>query len=122
MLVLIMRAYDPPTNQFRIRGHTTTIEATDVAQLFGVPDSGEEVTMEVIDTDPVFLQLRKDYDKKKYDDILNVITSGESGDQFEMLFMMHMLGTFLAPTSSTTPADKLLKVLTSTMNGFGHFD
>ncbi|KAI9102101.1 hypothetical protein K1719_023611 [Acacia pycnantha] len=33
-----------------------------------------------------------------------------------------MLGTFLAPTSSTTPAEKLLKVLTSTMNGFARFD
>ncbi|KAI9084640.1 hypothetical protein K1719_033422 [Acacia pycnantha] len=28
-----------------------------------------------------------------------------------MLFMMHMLGTFLASISSTTPVDKLLKVL-----------
>ncbi|KAI9112890.1 hypothetical protein K1719_016207 [Acacia pycnantha] len=35
-----------------------------------------------------------------------------------MLSMMHMLGTFLAPTSSTTPAEKLLKVLASTINGF----
>ncbi|KAI9109287.1 hypothetical protein K1719_019910 [Acacia pycnantha] len=39
-----------------------------------------------------------------------------------MLFMMHMLGTFLAPTSSTTPAEKLLKVLASTINGFARFD
>ncbi|KAI9111404.1 hypothetical protein K1719_017094 [Acacia pycnantha] len=46
----------------------------------------------------------------------------ESGEKFEMLFMMHMLGTFLAPTSSTTPAEKLLKVLTSTNNGFARFD
>ena len=118
ILVPIMRAYDPPTNQFRIRGNTTTIEATDVAQLLGVPDSGEEVTMKVIDTDPVFLQLRKDYGKKKYDDILKVIIEGKSGDQFEMLFMMHLLGTFLAPTSSTTPSLQLLKVLASTKKGF----
>ncbi|KAI9127688.1 hypothetical protein K1719_000681 [Acacia pycnantha] len=78
--------------------------------------------MNVSDTDPVFRQLRKDYGKMKYDDILNVITSGESGEKFEMLFMMHMLGTFLAPTSSTTLVDKLLKVLTSTMKGFANFD
>ncbi|KAI9126392.1 hypothetical protein K1719_002813 [Acacia pycnantha] len=122
MLVPIMRAYDPPTNQFRIRGKTREIEGKDVAQLLGVPHKGDEVTMNVSDTDPVFQQLRKEYGKMKYDDILNVITSGESGEKFEMLFMMHMLGTFLAPTSSTTPVEKLLKMLTSTINGFARFD
>ncbi|KAI9109842.1 hypothetical protein K1719_018883 [Acacia pycnantha] len=122
MLVPIMRAYDPPTNQFRIRGNTREILGKDVAQLLGVPNSGKEVTMKVSDDDPVFQQLRKDYGKMKYDDILNVITSGESGEQFEMLFMMHMLGTFLAPTSSTTPSHQLLKVLTFTMKGFKSFD
>ncbi|KAI9113568.1 hypothetical protein K1719_015495 [Acacia pycnantha] len=122
MLVAIMRAYDPPTNQFRIRGKTLEIQGEDMAQLLGVPRSGEEVRMNVSDTDPILLQLRKDYGKMKYDDILNVITSGESGDQFEILFMMHMLGTFLTPTSSTTPSMQLLKVLTSTMKGFAHFD
>ncbi|KAI9127339.1 hypothetical protein K1719_001898 [Acacia pycnantha] len=122
MLVRIMRAYDPPTNQFRIRGKTREIDGKDVAQLLGVPHKGDEVTMNISDTDPVLQQLRKEYGKLKYDDILNVITSGESGDKFEMLFMMHMLGTFLAPTSSTTLAEKLLKVLTSTINGFARFD
>ncbi|KAI9077352.1 hypothetical protein K1719_040665 [Acacia pycnantha] len=122
MLVAIMRTYDPPTNQFRIRGKTLEIQGEDVSQLLGVPRCGEEVTMNVSDTDPILLQLRKDYGKMKYDDILNVITSGESGDQFEILFMMHMLGTFLAPTSSTTPSMQLLKVLTSTMKGFSQFD
>ncbi|KAI9123114.1 hypothetical protein K1719_006003 [Acacia pycnantha] len=39
-----------------------------------------------------------------------------------MLFMMHMLGTFLAPTSSTTPSLQLLKVLTFTMKEFASFD
>ncbi|KAI9072341.1 hypothetical protein K1719_045704 [Acacia pycnantha] len=39
-----------------------------------------------------------------------------------MLFMMHMLRTFLAPTSSTTPRLLLLKVLTFTMKGFASFD
>ncbi|KAI9092991.1 hypothetical protein K1719_027514 [Acacia pycnantha] len=73
-------------------------------------------------SDTIFQRLRKDYGKIKYDDILNVITSGKSGEKFEMLFMMHMLGIFLASTSSTTPDDKLLKVLTSTMKGFAHFD
>ncbi|KAI9122049.1 hypothetical protein K1719_006738 [Acacia pycnantha] len=111
MLVAIMRTYDPPTNQFRIRGKTLEIQGEDVSQLLGVPRCGEEVTMNVSDTDPILLQLRKDYGKMKYDDILNVITSGESGDQFEILFMMHMLGTFLAPTSSITPSMQLLKVL-----------
>ena len=48
-----------------------------MAQLLGVPHSGDEVTMKVIDTDPIFLQLRKDYGKMKYDDILNVITYGK---------------------------------------------
>ncbi|KAI9075638.1 hypothetical protein K1719_042388 [Acacia pycnantha] len=122
MLVPIMRAYDPPTNQFRIRGNTREILGKDVAQLLGVPNSGKEVTMKVSDDDPRFQQLRKDYGKMKYDDILNVITSGESGEQFEMLFMMHMLGTFLAPTSSTTPSHQLLKVLTFTVKGFKSFD
>ncbi|KAI9127587.1 hypothetical protein K1719_000580 [Acacia pycnantha] len=122
MLVRIMRAYDPPTNQFRIRGKTREIDGKDVAQLLGVPHKGDEVKMNVSDTDPFLQQLRKEYGKMKYDDVLNVITSGESGDKFEMLFMMHMLGTFLAPTSSTTPAEKLLKVLTSTINGFARFD
>ncbi|KAI9107185.1 hypothetical protein K1719_021794 [Acacia pycnantha] len=122
MLVRIMRAYDPPTNQFRIRGKTSEIEGKDVAHLLGVPHKGDEVTMNVSDTNPVFQQLRKEYGKMKYDDILNVITSGESGEKFEMLFMMHMLGTFLAPTSSTTPAEKLLKVLTSTIKGFARFN
>ncbi|KAI9119575.1 hypothetical protein K1719_009451 [Acacia pycnantha] len=122
MLVPIMRAYDPPTNQFRIRGNTREILGKDVAQLLGVPHSGKEVTMKVSDDDPVFQQLRKTYGKIKYDDILNVITSGESGEQFEILFMMHMLGTFLAPTSSTTPSHQLLKVLTFTMKGFKSFD
>ncbi|KAI9095319.1 hypothetical protein K1719_026353 [Acacia pycnantha] len=122
MLVPITRAYDPPTNQFRIRGNTREILGKDVAQLLGVLNSGKEVTMKVSDDDPVFQQLRKDYGKMKYDDILNVITSGESGEQFEMLFMMHILGTFLAPTSSTTPSHQLLKVLTFTMKGFKSFD
>ncbi|KAI9126267.1 hypothetical protein K1719_002688 [Acacia pycnantha] len=111
MLVAIMRAYDPPTNQFEIKGKTHEILGKDVAQLLGVPYSGDKVIVDVSDTNPVYQRLRKDYGKMKYDDILNVITSGEVGDQFEMLFMLHMLGTFLAPTSSTTLDDKFLKVL-----------
>ncbi|KAI9108231.1 hypothetical protein K1719_020714 [Acacia pycnantha] len=93
------------------KGKTREIDGKDVAHLLGVPHKGDEVTMNVSDTDPVLQQLRKEYGKMKYDDVLNLITSGESGEKFEMLFMMHMLGTFLAPTSSTTPAEKFLKVL-----------
>ncbi|KAI9078954.1 hypothetical protein K1719_039103 [Acacia pycnantha] len=104
------------------KGKTREIDGKDVARLLGVPHKGDEVTMNVSDTDPVLQQLRKEYGKMKYDDILNVITSGESSNKFEMLFMMHMLGTFLTPTSSTTLAEKLLKVLTSTINGFARFN
>ncbi|KAI9110973.1 hypothetical protein K1719_018093 [Acacia pycnantha] len=73
MLVRIMRAYDPPTNQFRIRGKTREIDGKDVAHLLGVPHKGDEVTMNVSDTDLVLQQLRKEYGKMKYDDVLNLL-------------------------------------------------
>ncbi|KAI9117228.1 hypothetical protein K1719_011394 [Acacia pycnantha] len=90
--VAIMRAYNPPANQFRIREKTHEIEGKDVTDLLGVPHSGKEVKVDVSDTDPLYERLRKEYGKMKYDDILKVITSGEAGDKFELLFMLHLLG------------------------------
>lgn len=122
LLVTFMQSYDPPTHQFRIRGKTDAIEAGDVAQLLGVPHMGEEVRGDVDEEDEAFLRLRRKYCRVPYKKILSDIMSGKKDDDFEFLFMLYTLGTFLAPTASIEVSDKLLKVMHCTMNGFTDYD
>ena len=47
---------------------------------------------------------------------------GVTGERFDLLFIVCMLGTFLAPTASTKVAKKLLKVAIYTKNRVREFD
>ena len=93
-----------------------------MVELLRVPHSREEVKVYVSDIDEIYKQLRSYYSKLKYENILNTITTREAYDNFEFLFMLHVLGTFLAPIASLTISDKLLKLMCCTIKGFSHFD
>ncbi|XP_028785225.1 uncharacterized protein LOC114741103 [Neltuma alba] len=122
LIVCVLRAYDPPTHQFLIRGIIKEIEANDVANLLGVPHTGEKVKMDVCDDDETYQRLKEEFGKVPYTKILNDIKSGQKKDEFEFLFMLYTLGSFLTPTSQTTVSDKLIRVMCCTMKGFHQFD
>ncbi|XP_028751581.1 uncharacterized protein LOC114757063 [Neltuma alba] len=122
LIVRILRAYDPPTHQFTIRGKIKEIDAQDVAELLEVPHTGEKVRTDVDDDDETYKRLKNEYGKVSFTKILKDIKSGENEENFEFLFMLYTLGSFLAPTSQTTVSDKLVRVMCCTMHEFHQFD
>ncbi|XP_028755906.1 uncharacterized protein LOC114715276 [Neltuma alba] len=122
LIVRILRAYDPLTHQFTIRGKIKEIDAQDVAELLEVPHTGKKVRTDVDDDDETYKRLKNEYGKVSFTKILKDIKSGENEENFEFLFMLYILGSFLAPTSQTTVSDKLVRVMCCTMNEFHRFD
>ena len=111
-IVAVLRAYDPPMNVLRIRGKTKGIEAEDVARWLRVPFKGQQVREDLSDNDEELQKMFSRYKNVPYARLVEEIKEGKAtGVEFDELFMLCMLGTFLAPTASHTVARKLLKVV-----------
>lgn len=123
LILALLQAYDPPTNRLRIRGKTKEINVNDVSQLLGLPASGNEVNMDAEEGDASFKEMKARFFRVPYTRIVKDLIDGVYTDEdFEFIFVLLTVGTFLAPTASPSVSNRLLRVMWCTKNDLGGFN
>ena len=122
LLAVILGGYDPPTQEFRIRGVTYKISVDDVKELLRVPCEGKPVGWEVDEDDAAYKRLKYKFYRMKFENIIGLIEKVKDGKEFHLLFMIYTLGTLLCPTASPIVSEHLLKVVHFTQEGFNQYN
>ena len=122
LLAVILQRYDPPTKEFVIRGITKKINLNDVKAILKLPCTGKKVRWDIKEDEPAYRRLKSKFHRMKFADVFGLIKEVKDEKEFDMLFMIYTLGTFLCPSASPNVSEHLLRVVHHTSGGFNQFD
>ncbi|XP_054808724.1 uncharacterized protein LOC129310839 [Prosopis cineraria] len=97
-----------------LRGKKLSVDGKDVHTILGVPYGGKAIFLD--DNSEACQALKKNYLGKPFTELKSLVISGKAEKNFETVFLLFTLGTFLCPTTSTTVSMRSIKSLSGKKN------
>ncbi|XP_054808629.1 uncharacterized protein LOC129310735 [Prosopis cineraria] len=110
----VIAAFDTPTSTLGIGGKKLSVDGKDVHTILGVPYGGKVIFLD--DDSKACQALKKNYLGKPFTELKSLVISGKAEKNFETVFLLFTLGTFLCPTTSTTVCMRSIKSLSGKKN------
>lgn len=109
----LLESFDVETSEFNYHGHAITLNVEDVVQILGLKNEGVDVSIVLKGENPRELMKKFGFTKDvKYSEIEQRMKKLDAdSEELKACILMYIVGTFLCPTSTTYPNEKLWNLL-----------